>query len=357
MRGEDQKQDGMFSYISPEKRVPQDHPLRPIRALVDQVLKEMSPRFARLYAQVGRPSIAPERLLRALLLQIFYSVRSERLLMEQLDYNLLFRWFVGMQMDEAVWNHAVFSKNRERLLNEEMAETFFQRVLKRATPYLSDEHFTVDGTLIEAWASHKSFRPKDEDRGASAGPGEANFHGETRRNDTHQSTTDPEARLFKKSKGSEAKLSYLGHVLMENRHGLLVQTVVTPANGSAERQAALLMAERIPGLRRVTLGADKAYDTGDLVRELRRMNITPHVAQNDTNRSSAIDRRTTRQPGYALSQHKRKRVEQSFGWMKAIGLLRKVRFRGREKVGWWMKFVGAAYNLIRLRNLQAEAMA
>jgi IS5 family transposase len=215
----------------------------------------------------------------------------------------------------------------------------------------------VDGTLIEAWASHKSFRPKDEDPGASAGQGEVNFHGETRRNDTHQSTTDPEARLFKKSKGSEAKLSYLGHVLMEHRHGLLVQTVVTPANGTAERHAALLMAEKIPGLQRVTLGADKAYDTHDLVRELRRMNITPHVAQNNTNRSSAIDKRTMRQAGYALSQRKRKRVEQSFAWMKTIGLLHKVRFRGREKVGWWMKFVGAAYNLVRLRNLQAEAMA
>ena len=356
MREEDEKQGDMFSYVSPEKRVPQDHPLRPIRILVDQILKEMSPRFARLYAKVGRPSIAPERLLRVLLLQIFYSVRSERLLMEQLDYNLLFRWFVGMPMDEAVWNHAVFSKNRERLLNEEIAEAFFQRVLKIAKPYLSDEHFTVDGTLIEAWASHKSFRPKDQEPGASVG-GEADFHGETRRNDTHQSTTDPEAKLFRKSKGSEAKLSYLGHVLMENRNGLLLQTLVTPAEGTAERTAALLMAEKIPGIQRVTLGADKAYDTHALVRELRRMNITPHVAQNNTNRSSAIDGRTTRADGYAISQRKRKRVEQSFGWMKTIGLLRKVRFRGREKVGWWMKWAGAAYNLIRLRNLQAEAMA
>lgn len=356
MRGEDEKQDGMFSYVSPEKRVPSDHPLRPVRKLVDQVLKEMSPQFARLYSKVGRPSIAPERLLRALLLQIFYSVRSERLLMEEMDYNLLFRWFVGMATDDPVWNHAVFSKNRERLLNEEIAEAFFQRVLKIAEPYLSDEHFTVDGTLIEAWASHKSFRPKDQEPGAKVG-GEANFHGETRRNDTHQSTTDPEARLFKKSKGSEAKLGYLGHVLMENRNGLLVKTVVTPATGTAERNAALLLAENIPGARRVTLGADKAYDTRDLVRELRRMNITPHVAQNDTNRSSTIDGRTTAQPGYAISQKKRKRVEQSFGWMKTIGLLRKVRFRGREKVGWWMKWAGAAYNLVRLRNLQAEAMA
>lgn len=353
MRGEDEKQDAMFSYISPEKRVPEDHPLRPIRAMVDQVLKEMSPRFARRYAKVGRPSIAPERLLRALLLQIFYSVRSERLLMEQLDYNLLFRWFVGMPMDEKVWDHSVFSKNRDRLLNEEMAEAFFQRVLNLAKPHLSDEHFTVDGTLIEAWASHKSFRPKDEEPGAGSPDGEVDFHGEPRSNDTHQSTTDPEARLYKKSKGAEAKLSYLGHGLMENRNGLLVGTLVTPANGTAERDAALLLAERIPGIKRVTLGGDKNYDTRDFVRELRQMKITPHVAQNHTNRSSAIDGRTTRHAGYAIRQQKRKRVEQSFGWMKVIGMLRKVKLRGREKVSWWFTYVGAAYNLVRLRSLQA----
>jgi transposase len=357
MRGEDEKQDAMFSYISPEKRVPEDHPLRPIRALVDQVLKGMSPRFARRYAKVGRPSIAPERLLRALLLQIFYSVRSERLLMEQLDYNLLFRWFVGMPMDEEVWDHSVFSKNRDRLLNEEIAEAFFQRVLKLAQPHLSDEHFTVDGTLIEAWASHKSFRPKGEEPGAGRPDGEVNFHGEPRSNDTHQSTTDPEARLYKKSKGSEAKLSYLGHGLMENRNGLLVGTLVTPANGTAERDAALLLAEKIPGIKQVTLGGDKNYDTRDFVRELRHMKITPHVAQNNTHRSSAIDGRTTRHAGYAISQQKRKRVEQSFGWMKVIGMLRKVKLRGREKVSWWFTYVGAAYNLVRLRSLQAEAVA
>jgi transposase len=357
MRGEDEKQDAMFSYISPEKRVPEDHPLRPIRALVDQVLKGMSPRFARRYAKVGRPSIAPERLLRALLLQIFYSVRSERLLMEQLDYNLLFRWFVGMPMDEEVWDHSVFSKNRDRLLNEEIDEAFCQRVLKLAQPHLSDEHFTVDGTLIEAWASHKSFRPKGEEPGAGRPDGEVNFHGEPRSNDTHQSTTDPEARLYKKSKGSEAKLSYLGHGLMENRNGLLVGTLVTPANGTAERDAALLLAEKIPGIKQVTLGGDKNYDTRDFVRELRHMKITPHVAQNNTHRSSAIDGRTTRHAGYAISQQKRKRVEQSFGWMKVIGMLRKVKLRGREKVSWWFTYVGAAYNLVRLRSLQAEAVA
>ena len=304
-RHDDNQQDGMFSYVSPEKRVPADHPLRPIRTMVDQVLKEMSPRFARLYAQVGRPSIPPERLLRALLLQIFYSVRSERLLMEQLDYNLLFRWFVGMTMDEAVWNHSVFSKNRDRLLNEEIAEAFFQRVLKIAQPYLSDEHFTVDGTLIEAWASQKSFRPKDEEPSPGTGNGEVNFRGEQRRNDTHQSTTDPEARLYRKSKGAEARLSYLGHGLMENRHGLLVRTMVTTADGTAERDAALLMAAQIPGGKRVTLGADKNYDTHPFVRELRQMNITPHVAQNNTNRTSAVDQRTTRPVGYVISQRKR----------------------------------------------------
>lgn len=245
MRGSDPKQDGMFSYLSPEQRVPAEHPLRPLRKMVDDILKEMSPRFAKLYADTGRPSIPPERLLRALLLQILYTVRSERLLMEQLNYNLLFRWFVGMGMDEVVWNHAVFSKNRERLLNEEVAEVFFQRVLERAKPYLSDEHFTVDGTLIEAWASHKSFRPKDGGELPSANGREVDFHGKSRSNETHRSTTDPDARLYRKSKGSEAKMSYLGHALMENRHGLLVDTMVTLADGTAERDAAFLMASQI----------------------------------------------------------------------------------------------------------------
>jgi transposase len=256
MRGEDQKQEAMFSYVSSEKRVPEDHPLRGIREMVDKTLKEMLSRFNRLYSDVGRPSIAPERLLQALLLQIVYSVRSERLLVEQLQYNLLFRWFVGMDMDEEVCNHAVFSKNRERLLNEEVAEAFFQRVLQQARPYLSDEHFTADGTLLEAWASQKSFRRNDGKGGASGGGREVGFHGEQRRNDTHHSTTDPEARLYKKSKGSEAKLSYLEHALMENRNGLLVKTLVTEANGTAEPDAALLMAEKIPGVKRVTLGGE-----------------------------------------------------------------------------------------------------
>ena len=357
MRGEDAKQEAMFSYVSSEKRVPQDHPLRPVREMVEGILKEMSPRFAGLYSDRGRPSIAPERLLRALLLQIFYSVRSERMLMEQLDYNLLFRWFVGMEMDEEVWDHAVFSKNRERLLNHEVAESFFRRVLQRASPYLSDEHFTVDGTLIEAWASQKSFRPKDE-AGSGGVPQESNFHGENRSNQTHHSTTDPDCRLYKKSKGAEAKLSYLGHVRMENRNGLLVRTMVTQADGTAERDAALRMASKIPGTQPITLGGDQNYDTRDFVDTLREMKITPHVARNEKRLGgSAIDARTTRHPGYEISQQKRKRVEQSFGWMKMIGLLRKVKLRGIRKVSGWFTFVGAAYNLIRLRRLRAEAVA
>jgi transposase len=355
MRGEDAKQEAMFSYLSPEKRVPAEHPLRTIRTTVDSVLKEMSPRFAKLYADVGRPSIAPERLLRALLLQIFYSVRSERLLMEQLDYNLLFRWFVGLAMDEPVWNHAVFSHNRERLLNEEMAVAFFDRVLAKAKPYLSDEHFTVDGTLLEAWASQKSFRPKEE--GPKTGPGrDVDFHGEKRSNATHQSTTDPDARLYKKSRGGESKLAYLGHALMENRHGLLVKTKLTPATGTAEREAALAMAKKLRRNRRVTLGGDKGFDTRDFVRQLRKAGVTPHVAQNTERRGgSAIDARTTRHAGYLISQQKRKRIEQSFGWMKIIGMLKKVKLRGRDKVSWLFTFVGAAYNLYRLGRLEAQA--
>ena len=277
------------------------------------------------------------------------------MLIEQLQHNLLFRWFVGMEMDETVWNHAVFSKNRERLLNEEIAAGFFRRVLEHAKPFMSDEHFTVDGTLIEAWASQKSFRRKDG-KGKPPGPGgEVDFHKEQRTNQTHESTTDPDARLFKKSKGSEAKLGYLGHVLMENRNGLLVQTFLTEANGRAEREAAMLMAEAIPSGKRITLGGDKNYDTQEFVRELRGMKITPHVAQNDTNRRSAVDERTTRHVGYEVSLRKRKRVEQSFGWMKMVGMLRKVKLRGIDKVGWLFTFTGAAYNLCRLRNLIAEA--
>jgi transposase len=320
---------------------------------MDDILKEMSPRFAKLYADTGRPLIPPERLLRALL-QILYTVRSERLLMEQWNYNLLFRWFVGMDLDEAVWNHTVFRKNRERLLNEEVAELFFQRLLERAKPYLWDEHFTVDGTQIEAWASHKSFRPKGGGQPPEGSGREADFHGEGRSNETHPSTTDPDARLYKKSKGSEAKLSYLGHVLLENRHGLLVNTMVTLADRTAERDAALLMASQIPNGKTVTLGGDKNYDTQELVQDLREIKVRPHVAQNNANRRSAIDGRTTQHPGYAISQKKRTRVEESFGWMKMIGMLKKVKLRGLEKVSWLFTFVAGVYNLCRLQRLQAQ---
>jgi transposase len=303
-RGDDQQQSGMFSYVSAEQRVPENHPLRPLRKMVDEALAEMSPRFKRLYAQRGRPSIRPEKLLRALLLQVFYTIRSERQLMEQLDYNLLYRWFVGLNMDDAMWDVTVFTKNRERLLKGNIAQVFFQKVVEqaRARDLLSDEHFTVDGTLIEAWAGQKSFQRKDQPPPPPGDGGSnptVNFHGEKRSNQTHQSTSDPEALLYKKSRGSESKLSYLGHVLMENRNGLVVDTRLTRATGTAERDAALEMAARIPGgTRRVTLGGDKNYDTRDFVDKLREAAVTPHLAQNQhERRSSAIDQRTTQHPG------------------------------------------------------------
>jgi transposase len=361
MRGDDPQQAAMFSYISPEERVPQEHPLRIIRMLVDAVLKELSPQFDLLYSYIGRPSIAPEKLLRALLLQVLYTIRSERLLMEQLDYNLLFRWFVGLNMDDPIWNPSTFSKNRERLLEGEVAHAFFDQVLAQARErdLLSDEHFTVDGTLIEAWAGQKSFKRKTPEPPPSPpddpGNPSIDFRGERRTNATHASTTDPEARLYKKAKGQEAKLAYLGHVLMENRHGLVVDTRVTQATGTAEREAALAMAEAIPGQQRVTLGADKNYDTCDFVGELRELSVTPHVAQNTSGRSSAIDGRTTRHPGYAISQRKRKCVEEIFGWLKTVGLLRKVRHRGATRVGWMFTFAAAVYNLVRMRTLAAVA--
>jgi transposase len=360
MRGEDLQQSALFSYLSPEQRVPKDHPLRTLLPLVDAALARMSRRFTAMYARGGRPSIAPEKRLRALLLQILYSVRSERLLMERLDHDLLFRWFVGLNMDDPVWDATVYSKNRERLLSSDVAGAFFRQVVAQARKLdlLSDEHFTVDGTLIEAWASQKSFKPKAG--GAAEPPAEGsnpevNFRGEKRRNDTHQSTTDPEARLYKKAKGQEAKLGYLGHVLLENRHGLVVNTRLTLATGTAEREAAVEMVPR-RGKRRVTLGGDKNYDTQDLVKQLRQQRVTPHVAQNNTNRSSALDGRTTRHAGYAVSQRKRKRVEEIFGWMKTIGLMRKVRHRGRELVKWMFTYTAAAYNLMRMGKL-VEAKA
>jgi transposase len=353
MRGNEDKQQPVFSYVSLEERVPADHPLRPIRQVVDAILEGMSKQFNLLYAQTGRPSIPPERLLRALLLQIFFSVRSERMLMQQLDYNLLFRWFVGLEIDEPVWNHAVFSKNRERLLNEEVARAFFARVLEQVQPHLSKEHFSVDGTLIEAWASQKSFQPKDGGTGAGA-----DFHGQQRRNDTHESRTDPDAKLYRKSGGSEAKLSYLGHVLIENRNGLIVDAMLTTADGTAEADAAVLMADALRRKRprgRITLAADKAYDQRELVQTLRKLGVITHVAQNNNRRRSAIDRRTTRHDSYARSQGRRPLIEKVFGWLKPIGGLRKVKLRGLEKVGWLFQYAAAAYNLWRIPKLQATA--
>ena len=351
MRGDDRQPDGMFSYVSAEQRVPQTHPLRAIRRLVDDVLREMSLEFDGLYSRLGRPSIPPERLLRAQLLQIFYSIRSERLLMEQLDYNLLFRWFVGMDMDEPIWNHSVFAKNRDRLLTQDVARSFFRHVVDRARELMSDEHFTVDGTLIEAWASQKSFQRKD------GGPDDdgRNFHGQRRTNDTHASTTDPDARLFRKSNNAESRLAYLGHLFIENRHGLIVDALATQADGAAERDAATLLVldhtQRAPG-RRITVGADKAYDTAGCVHHLRAFGATPHVAQNLARRGgSAIDHRTTRHAGYAQSQHARPRIEPAFGWLKSIALLRKVKLRGLAKVDRLFVFASAAFNLIRLPKL------
>ena len=361
MRGDDPQQAAMFSYISPEERVPPEPPLRSIRMMVDAVLKELSPQFDRLYSHPGRPSIAPEQLLRALLLQVLYTVRSERLLMERLDDNLLFRWFVGLNLDAPSWEASTFSKNRERLLEGDVAHTFFAHVLAQARErdLLSDDHFTVDGTLLEAWAGQKSFKRKVPDTSPrppdDPGNPSIDFRGERRTNATHASTTDPDARVYKKARGQEAKRCYLGHVLREKRHGLVVDTRVTQATGTAEREAALAMAEAIPGQQRVTLGADKNYDTRDFVRELRELQVTPHVAQNTTGRSSAIDGRTTRHPGYAVSQRKRKCVEEIFGWMKTVGLLRKTRHRGVRRVGWMFTFAAAVYNLVRLRTLAAVA--
>ncbi len=365
MRGDDDVQGSMFSYRSLEDRIPAEHPLRPMRAMVDEALKEMSPLFADLYARTGRPSIPPERLLRALLLQILFSVRSERQLMDELEYNLLYRWFVGLGMDDPVWVPTTFTKNRDRLLEGDVARAFFDAVLAQAADerLLSSEHFSVDGTLIEAWASHKSFRPKSQGRPNSrkkrrdrnrrgGGPRNptVNFRGQRRLNDTHESTTDPEAHLTR-MKGQESKLAYQGHVLMENRHGLVVDARLTQADGFAERAAALEMLGELPEGPRVTLGADRGYDTENFVAGCRALDVTPHVAQNTTNRSSRIDGRTTRHAGYAESQKKRKRIEEIFGWMKTVGLMRKTRHRGQRKVGWVFTFTAAAYNLVRMRNL------
>jgi len=361
MRGREHHQSALFSYVSQEDRIPQNHPLRSLRAMVDPMLKQLSGRFEKLYADTGRPSIPPEQLLRSLLVQILYTIRSERLLMEQLEYNLLFRWFVGLSMDEEVWDHSVYSKNRDRLLEGDIANEFLKKVLDLARRHhlLSDEHFTVDGTLIEAWAGQKSFKKKDKPGDSTpddASNPTVDFHGEQRRNDTHQSTTDSEARLFRKGPGKEAKLSFMGHVTMDNRHGLVVSTAYTTATGRAEREAAKAMFKRLKKRRtgRITAGADKAYDTHDFVEQLRNLKVTPHVAQNTTSRSSAIDGRTTRHVGYDISQRKRKLVEEIFGWLKTIGLMRKTRHKGVQRGGWMFTFTSAIYNLIRIKNLVAQ---
>jgi transposase len=369
MRGPDEHTEGLFSYVSCEARVPAGHPLRAIRAIVDEALEVLSPDFDRLYSKIGRPSIPPEKLLRALLLQAFYSVRSERQLMEQLDYNLLFRWFVGLSMDAPVWDVTVFTKNRDRLLEGDIAAKVLAAVLAqpRVKALLSDEHFSVDGTLIKAWASMKSFRPKDEERkdeGPTDGGGEAapaaagrnaerDFRGEKRTNETHASTTDPDARLYRKGRGKEARLCFLGHVLMENRSALVIDARLTHATGTAEREAALAMLGELRGRHRITLGADKGYDARGFVEELRALTVTPHVAQNQTGRRSAVDGRTTRHPGYALSQAVRKRIEEVFGWAKAVAPMRQTRHRGLARVGWQFTLTAAAYNLVRLPKLLA----
>jgi transposase len=359
MRGSDRQQADMYSYLSPEERVRANHPLRAIRGMADAALHKMSERFDTMYAKTGRPSIPPEKLLRAQLIQMLYSIRSERLLMEEIDYSMLFRWFVGMNLDEPVWDVTVFTNNRNRLLEGDVAREFLCEVIAQAQAkgLTSDEHFTVDGTLVEAWASLKSFQRKEQKKGPPDDPGNptVDFHDEQRGNDTHESTADADARLARKGNGKEAKLSYNGNLLTENRNGLIVNTEVFQANGTAERDAALVMLEQIPGIHRVTLGADKGYDTRDFVGECRHLKVTPHVAQN-VNRSggSAIDGRTTRHGGYEVSQQKRKRIEECFGWLKTIALMRKVRHRGIEKVCWVFTFAAAAYNLVRMRNLLAR---
>jgi len=356
MRGEDAKQATMFSFLSPERRVPQDHPLRLIKALTDAVLTPMSKRFDQMYSRVGRPSIPPERLLKAQLLIALYSVRSDRMFCEQLDYNLLFRWFLDMNADDPVFDHSTFTKNRDRLLGHDIAGEFFAAVVwaARARGLLSSEHFTVDGTLIEAWASLKTFRRKDErpeDRDPPDDPGNptVNFHGEKRCNETHASTTDPESRLARKGGNHEAKLYFSGHALMENRHGLRVDFRIAPATGTAEREVALAMLEDHVTVQQATVAADKGYDQRPFVEPCRALGISPHVAQKA--QYTAIDARTTRHPGYAVSQRIRKRVEEIFGWAKTVGGFRRTRFRGIARTQQAAFFVGAAYNLLRMTNL------
>ena len=358
MRGSDDRSGELFSYVDLEKRVRSDHPLRTIRSLTDAALQALSGDFAALYSGTGRPSIPPEKLLRAMLLQAFYSIRSERQLMERLEFDLLFKWFVGLGIDDGVWDHSTFSKNRDRLLDGEIAAKFLTAVLAqpRVRRLLSSEHFSVDGTLVEAWASMKSVKPRDPPEGGSPTGGgrnaAADFRGQKRSNETHRSTTDPDARLYRKGPGMEAKLCFIGHGLMENRSGLIVDARLTRVSGHAERLAALAMIEPWADRpRAITLGADKGYDAADFIEELRTLNVRPHVAQNTSRRRSAIDGRTTRHPGYGMSQRIRKRIEEAFGWVKTVAGLRRTKLRGLPKVDWAFTFAAAAYNLVRVPKL------
>lgn len=360
MRGTDVQQDGLFSYVSLEQRIPAEHPLRAVRALLDEALSSMSRAFDKVYAEGGRASIPPERLVRALTLQILYSIRSERLLCEQLEYNLLFRWFVGLTVDEPVWDHSTFTKNRERLIEAKVARKLLRRVVRnaKAARLLSNEHFSVDGTLIESWAAVKSMRRRDGKDGPP-GPGRnpmVDFHGERRTNDTHVSPSDPESLLARKAKGQPAKLSYMGHVLMDHRHGLPVDVEITTATGYAEREAALAMLDRLPKRAgRRTLAADKAYDVAEFIRDCRARGVTPHIACNDgRSGGSALDARTTRHPGYRISQRIRKRIEEGFGWSKDGRPMRKMKLTGKAQVGFMATLTVGCYALLRLANLLAE---
>jgi len=377
MRGIDKKQEKLFSYVASESRIPEDHPLRVVREITNQVLHSLSKVFDNIYSGYGRPSVAPEKLLRALVLQSLYSIRSERMLMEQIDYNILFRWFVGLEIDDPVWVPTVFCKNRDRLIESGIAEKFFDGVLAYASFHelVSDDHFTVDGTQIEAWAGTNSFKRIGEDGKIEEGSG-THFRGQERKNDTHVSTTDPQARIYRKGPGKEAKLSYVGHILSENRNHFVVESSLTQATGTAEREAAVEMiksrrrkrnilkkkAGKIKSKRirktqkklkdkRITLGADKGYDTKGFVAQMRELNVTPHVSQNTKNRSSAVDKRTTRHRGYSISQFKRSGIEKIFGWLKTAGLLRKVRFCGVSKIDFAFKLAITAYNLTRMKRL------
>jgi len=354
MRGQTSNQSSMLCLLSPEAVVPVDHPLRAIGAIADEALRSLSRRFDRMYSEMGRPSVPPERLLKGQLLIALYSIRSERQLCEQLQYNLLFRWFLDMDMMEPAFDATTYSQNRERLMRHEVAARFFAAVRDQADGMMSREHFTVDGTLIEAWASLKSFRRKDEDDDDHDSNGWGDFRGQRRTNDTHESTTDPESRLMRKGSGQPAKLSYMGHALVENRHGLLVDLTVSSATGYAERETALEMLEAADRAARCTVGADRGYDTRDFVEDCREIGATPHVAQHQTRRRSAIDERTTRHPGYSISQRIRKRIEQVFGWAKTVGGLRRTRYRGLRRTQFAAHLVGAAYNLLRIAHLRRE---